>query len=145
MAHQQESFYLFPPTMSLLNSSKLLTESSSSLLHHAFQLPKLHGKWSIKAYWFQPTSLLHLGLSSVTNLPLHPHFPQSATPVSTPTFFFQLFWASIVSPDRHGPVAWSQPSTSSQAGAKARGSCLPVTSWMEVTPIPLAQSKATAV
>ena len=91
MAHQQESFYLFPPTMSLLHSSKLLTESSSSLLHYAFQLPKLRGKWSIKAYWFQPTSLLHLGLSSGTNLPLHPHFPQSATPVSSPTFFFPAF------------------------------------------------------
>ena len=78
----------------------------------------------------------------------------SAIPFLTPpttghscqhSLFFQLYSAAIVSQDRCDPVVWSQSSPSSYTGAVTRGSCLPVTSWVEVTPIPLAQSKATAV
>ena len=137
----------FLPAVSLLHSSKLLRESSASLLHLAFQLPKLHGKGSPKASWFFLSWLLHLDLNPSTSLPLHPHFqllPQSATPVTVPVFF-QLFWAAVVSLGRHGPVVWSQSSPSSYTGAITRGCCLPVTSWMEFTPISLTQSKATAI
>ena len=78
----------------------------------------------------------------------------SAAPFPTPRtisytcqhfLFFQLYWAAIVTLGRCGPIAWSQSSPSSQAGAVTRGSCLPVTSWVEVTPIALAQSMATAI
>ena len=48
----KSSFTPFLPVASLLQSSKLLRESSASLLHLAFQLPKLHGKGSPKAAWF---------------------------------------------------------------------------------------------
>ena len=41
---------------------------------------------------------------------------------------------------RCGPMAWSQSSPSSHAGPVTRGSCFPVPAWVEVTPIPLAQS-----
>ena len=81
------------------------------------------------------------------HLPLQPHFRlllQSATPASIPVFF-QLYWAAIVSLGRCGPVAWSQSSPSSHAGAVARGSCFPVPSSVEFASIPLAQSKATAI
>ena len=89
--------------------------------------------------WFCPTQLPLLSLNPSRNHPLHPHFqllPQSATPTS---IFFQLFWAALVSPGRRGSVVWSQPSPSSHTGTVTRGSCLPVTSWVEVPPIPLAQ------
>ena len=82
--------------------------------------------------------LLHLGLNPRANLPLKPHLrllPQSVTPASIP-IFFQPFLAAIVSPGRHSPIAWSQSSPSSHTGAVTRGSCLPVTSWVKVTPIP---------
>ena len=45
-------FTPFLPAVSLLHSSKLLRESSASLLHLAFQLPKLPGKGRPKAMWF---------------------------------------------------------------------------------------------
>ena len=82
------------------------------------------------------------------------HQSFSAAPFLTPptisytcqhSLFFQLYWAAIVSLDRCGPMARSQSSPSSHTGAATRGSCLPVTSWVEVTPIPLAQSMATAI
>ena len=59
--------------------------------------------------------------------------------------FFQLYWAAIVSLGRCGPMAWSQSSPCSHAGAVTRGSCFPVPSGVEVTPISLAQSRATAI
>ena len=43
---------LFLPAVSLLHSSKLLRDSSASLLHLAFWLPKLHGTERPKAVWF---------------------------------------------------------------------------------------------
>ena len=105
-------------------------------------LPKPHGPKKDRA-WLLPL----LGLNPSANLPLQPHFrllPQSVTPVSIPVFF-QLYWAAKVTPGRCGPTVWSQSSPSSYAGSVTRGSCLPVTSWVEVTPIPLAQSMATAI
>ena len=87
-----------------------------------------------------------LGLNPSAHLPLQPHFRlllQSATPASI-LVFFQLYWAAIVSLGRCGPMAWSQSSPSSHAGPVTRGSCFPVPSWVELGPIPLAQSMATA-
>ena len=87
-----------------------------------------------------------LGLNPSAHLPLQPHFRpllQSVTPASIPVFF-QLYWAAIVSLGRCGPVAWSQSSPRSHAGAVTRGSYFPVPSWVEFGPIPLAQSMATA-
>ena len=78
----------------------------------------------------------------------------SAAPFPTPptisytcqhSLFFQPYWAAILSPGRCGPMVWSQSSPSSLAGAATRGSCLPVTSWVEVIPILLGQSTATAI
>ena len=43
------------------------------------------------------------------------------------------------------PMAWSQSSPSSHAGPVTRGSCFLDPSWVEVTPISLAQSRATAI
>ena len=88
-----------------------------------------------------------LGLNTSTHLPLQPHFRlllQSATPASIPVFF-QLYWAAVVSLGKCGPMAWSQSSPCSHAGPVTRGSCFPVPSWVEVTPISLAQSRATAI
>ena len=74
-------FTPFLPAASLLHSSKLLRESSASLLHLAFQLPKLCGKGRPKATWFFSANaawflswLLYLGLNPSTNLPLQHHF-----------------------------------------------------------------------
>ena len=66
------------------------------------------------------------------------------TPPTLPVFF-QLYWAAIVSLGRCGPMAWSQSSPRSHAGPVTRGSYFPVPSWVDVTPIPLAQSRATAI
>ena len=82
------------------------------------------------------------------------HQSSSAAPFLTPptisytcqhSLFFQLDWAATVSPGMCGPMAWSQSSPRSHAGPVTRGSCLPVTSWVEFAPIPLAQSLATAI
>ena len=94
-----------------------------------------------------PAWLLHLDLNLSARLPLQPHFrllPKSVLPASIPVFF-QLYWAALVSPGRCGPMVWSQPTLSSHAGTVTGGSCFPVTSWVEVTPIPLPQSMATAI
>ena len=91
--------------------------------------------------------LLGPGFNPSAHLPLQPHFRlllQSVTPASIPVFF-QLYWAAIVSLGRCGPMAWSQSSPSSHAGPVTRGSCFPVPSWVEATPISLAQSRATAI
>ena len=108
--------------------------------------------FSLRTSWFllftsEPRGLLFLwlpglGLNPSAHLPLQPHFRlllQSVTPASIPVFF-QLYWAAIVCLGRCGPMVWSQSSPSSHTGAITRGSCFPVTSWVEVTPIPLAQS-----
>ena len=91
--------------------------------------------------------LLHLGLNAHASPPLQPHFQlllQSVTPASIP-LFFQLYWAAIVSLGRCGPMAWGQSSPNSHTGAVTRGSYFLVISWVEVTPILLAQSMSTAI
>ena len=88
-----------------------------------------------------------LGLNPSANLPLQPNFRlllHSVTPANIP-IFFQLYWAAIVSLGRRGPMAWSQSSPGSPTGPVTRGSCFQVPSWMEFTPIPLAQSMATTI
>ena len=69
--------------------------------------------------------------SSVTPFPTPPH-----NWLHLPELPFSLsFLAAIVSPGRRGPVVWSNPSPSSHASAITKGSCLPVVSWVKVTPI----------
>ena len=124
LAHQQESFHPFPSCSVSPASSKLLRESSASLLHLVFQLPKLQQRepqshvvlpltkaaWVppfSKAAWFSLAWLPQLGLNPSTNLALQSHFSllsQLAIPASIPCFF-QLFLAAIVSPGRRGPMA----------------------------------------
>ena len=136
MAHQRERVLLplsFParfcivpvprPALSLLCSSELLKESSVCLVHLALLLSKLCGKGSPETTRLALPWLSCQGLNTSTHLPLWPHFwilPQSVTPASLPVFF-QPFWAAIVNPGRYGPVAWSKPSPSSQAGAVTWG------------------------
>ena len=119
--------------------------------HHGVPtLPKQCGSLLILCQSLMVLSLVWLpglGLNPSTILPPQPHFRlllQSVTPASIPVFF-QLYWAAIVSPGSCGPMAWSQSSPSSHAGPVTRGSCFPVTFSEEVTPIPLAQSKAPAI
>ena len=68
---------LFFPASSLLHSSKLLRESSTSLLHHAFWPPKLCGKGRPKAAWFPSLLGCHSGYKSQ-------HQSSSAAPFATP-------------------------------------------------------------
>ena len=142
MAHQQESFHPFSSRQSLSCFLSHVAKREHPKAARSQLLPKPHGPQKRSPAW-----LPCLGVNPSTNLPLQPHFrllPQSVTPDSIPVFF-QLYWAAIASPGRCGPMAWSQSSPSSPAGPVTRGSCLPITSWVEVTPIPLAQSRATAI
>ena len=111
--------------------------------------PNPHGPLSLRqsCVVLSRVWLLRLGLNPNASLPLQPHFRlllQSVTPASIP-IFFQLYWAATVSLGRCGPMTWSQSSSSSHAGSVIRGSCFPVTYQVEVTPISLAQSIATAI
>ena len=148
LAHQQESFLPFSSRQSLSCCLRHMAKGSTPKLHGPNSHPSLMvPTYSAKAQWSSLVWLPSLGLNPRTNLPLQPHFwllLQSVTPASI-LVFFQLYWAAIVSPGRHGPMVWSQSSPSSHPGAVTRGRCLPVTSWVEVTPIPLAQSMATAI
>ena len=95
--------------------------------------------WSRVVYYFLQSRMVS------SFLPQHlVVLPQSAIPASIPVFF-QLYWAAIVSLGRCGPMAWSQSSPSFHAGPVTRGSCFLDQSWVEVTPISLAQSRATAI
>ena len=110
LALQRESFHPFPSCSISPASSKLLRDSSASLLHLAFWLPKLRGKGRPKAAWFFLSWLPCQGVNPGANLPLQPHFrllPQTVIPASIPVFF-QLYWAAIVNTGRHGSMAWSQ-------------------------------------
>ena len=137
MAHQQESFLPFSSRQSL----------SSCLSHMAKgSTPKLHGPNS------RPIHAVLLGMAAVAGFK-SPCQSSSAAPFPTPPTISYICQYSCIlpallgchSPGRHGPMAWSQSSPSSHPGAVTRGSCFPVTSWVEVTPIPLAQSMATAI
>ena len=136
---QAKSFLLSKPR-GRREHPKAAWSSPSCQSHGVPTLPKPHG--SVRVW------LSHLGLNPSAHLPLQHRFRlllHSVTPAGIP-IFFQLYWAAIVSLGRCGPMAWSQSSPSCHTGfAVTRGSCLPVTSWVEVTPIPLAQSKATAI
>ena len=140
MAHQQESF---PPFSSWQSLSCCLSRVAKR------STPKPHGPPPFTSEPRGPLSLWlpGLGLNPSTHLPLQPHFRlllQPVTPASIPVFF-QLYWAAIVSLGRCGPMAWSQSSPRSHSGPVTRGSCFPDPSWVEVTPISLAQSRATAI
>ena len=138
-AHQQKSFLPFSSRQSLSCCSSHVAKGST---------PKLRGP-----------NLLCQSRVVLSGMAAVPGFKSqcqssSAAPIPTPptishtcqhSLFFQLYWAAIVSPGRCGPMVWSQSSSSSHTGAVTRGSCCPVTSWVEVTPIPLAQSMATAI
>ena len=54
-ATSKSPFTPFLPAESLLPSSKLLRKSSASLLHLAFQLPKLFGKGSTQSLMVSPS------------------------------------------------------------------------------------------
>ncbi|KAF6109503.1 hypothetical protein HJG60_010776 [Phyllostomus discolor] len=141
MAHQQKSSHPFSSGQSLSCFLSHVAKREHPKAAWSQLSPKLHG--SQKPVW-----LPCLGLNPSASLPLQPHFrllPQSVTPASIPVLS-KLYWAAIVSPGRHGPVVWSQSSPSSHAGAATGGgSCLPAASWVEITPIPLAQSTATTI
>ena len=160
-AYQQESFLLFSSWQSLSCCLSRVAKRSTLKLHNPllFTPLKLHdalpsspkppGPLSSPSEPRGPLSLWlpHLGLNPRAHLPLKPYFRlllQLVTPTSI-HLFFQLYWAAIVSPSRCGPMVWSQSSSSSHTGAVTRGSCFPVTSWVEVTPTPVAQSMATAI
>ena len=153
------SLLFFPAKSLLLPKPHGKKDHSKTMWSSPFTLPKLHDPLPSFPKPCGPLSspseprgplplwLLHLSLNPSTHIPLQPHFRlllQSATPASIP-LFFQLYWAAIVSLGRCGPLAWSQSYPSSHAGAVTRGSCLPVISWVEVTPILLVQSMATAI
>ena len=161
MAHQQESFLPFSSQPSLSCCLSHVAKRSTPKPHGPLLLtlpklrdpllspPKAHGPPASPS---EP----HGPLSSTAAMPgfkSHLH-SSSGAPFLTPatvsyscqhSFFFKLDWAAIVSLGRCGPMAWSQSSPSSYAGPVTRGSCLPVTSWMEVTLSSLAQSRTTAI
>ena len=170
MAHQQESFLPFSSRQSLSCCLSHVAKRSTPKPHGSLSSPpKPHGllyslRQSCMILSLLPQNLLVLLLlqNCVVLLSLwlpvlgfkSQHLPSSAAPFPTPptisytcqhSLFFQLYWAARVSLGRCGPMAWSQSSPSSHTGAVTRGRCFPVTSWVEVTPIPLAQSKATAI
>ena len=145
MVHQQESFLSFSSWQSL-HMAPRSTLKPHGPLSSPCQSCKIFSLLP-KTSWSSPLWLLGLGLNPSTSLPLQPHFwllLQSVTPASIP-LFFQLYWAAIVSLGRCGPMAWSQSSPSSHTGTATRGSCFPVTFWVEFTPIPQVQSMATAI
>ena len=156
MAHQQESFLPFSSRQSLSCCLSHMAKGST---------PKPPGPNSSQAVWSQPLpelcgpNLLHQSHMVLPGMAAAPGFKSqwqssSTAPFLTPptisytcqhSLFFQLYWAAIVSLGRCGLMAWIQSSPSSHTGAVTRGSCFPVTSWVEVIPISLAQSMATAI
>ena len=156
VAHQQESFLPFSSRQSLSCCLSHMAKGST---------PKPPGPNSSQAVWSQPLpelcgpNLLHQSHMVLPGMAAAPGFKSqcqssSTAPFLTPptigytfqhSLFFQLYWAAIVCPGRRGPMAWSQSSPSSQPAAVTRGNCFPVTYWVEVTPISLAQSMATVI
>ena len=138
-AHQQESFLPFTSRQSLSCCLSHVAKRSTPKPHGPLSSPpKPHGL---------PSTAAMPGFKSQRQSSSAAPFPTPST-ISYPcqhSLFFQLYWAVIVSLGRCGPMAWSQSSPSSHAGPVTRGSCFPVTSWVQVTPIPLSQSMATAI
>ena len=147
MAHQQESFHPFSSRQSLFCFLSHMVKGST---------PKPHG----------PESHQNHGISTVPkprgsppNMATTPGFkPQhqssSAAPVPTPpTVSFTCQYSRIL------PASLGYHSKSGQVWPHGmepifskpshrccnRGSCLPVTSWVEVTPISLVESMAIAI
>ena len=139
VAHQQESFLPFSSRQNLSCCLSHVAKGST---------PKPHGP-----------NLLCQSCVVLSGMAAAPGFKSlsqssSAAPFSTPpTISYTCQYSCIlpallgchISPGRRGPMAWSQSSPGSHAGPVTRESCFPVTSWVEVTPIPLAQSMATAI
>ena len=171
MAHQQESFLPFSSQQSLSCCLSRVAKGSIPKPHGPLSShPKPHGPLSSPSELHGPLLFTLPKLRDHLPSPPKPHGPLSGTAVvlgfqsqhqsssaapfpTSPaisytcqhSLSFQLYWAAIVSLGRCGPLVWSQSSPSSHAGPVTRGSCLPVTSWVEVTHIPLAQSRATAI
>ena len=140
VAHQQESFHPFSSWQSLSCClSRVAKRSTPKLRGPLSSPPKPHGPPSLTA---TP------GFKSQRQ-------SSSAAPFPTPPTIGYTCQHSHILPAllgfhsksgcRCGPMTWSQSSPSSHAGSVTRGSCFPVRSWVEVTPISLAQSTATAI
>ena len=160
MAHQQESFLPFSSRESLSCCLSRVAKRNTPKPHGPllFTLPKLHDPLPSSP---KPRGPLSSPLKPCGPLPYgccvwfkSQHQSSSAAPFLAPptisytcqhSLFFQLYWAAKVSLGRCGPMTWSQSSPSSHTGTVTRGSCFPVTSWVEVTPILLAQIMATAI
>ena len=136
MAHQQESFHPFSSRQSLSCFLSHMAKKGCSL--------KLQG----------PNFCQSLMVPKSPRTAAAPGFKcqrqsSSAAPFLTPPTISYTCQYSCFLPGLLGChsewSAWSQSSPSSHAGPVTRGSCLPVTSWVEVTPIPPAQSRATAI
>ena len=87
-------------------------------------LPKPCGKREQpKVTWSPSDAAAAPGFKSLSQSSSAAPFPTSPTISYTcqHSLFFQLYWAAIVSLGRCGPMAWSQSSPSSHAGAVIRG------------------------
>ena len=139
-AHQQESSHLFSSRPSL--SCRLSHVAKGST-------PKPQGPNS------NPSCVVLHGMAATPGFKsLGQSFP--AAPFLTPPIISYTCQHSGILPALLGCQSKSgqacphgvepvQSSPSSHAGAVTRGSCFPVTSWVEVTSIPLAQSMATTI
>ena len=171
MAHQQESFLPFSSQQSLSCCLSHMAKRNtpkppgplSSTQNHMLLSYSLHQSCVIlslipEKHMVNPLLSFKTTWSSLS-IAAAPRFKSqcpssSAAPFPPPptisytcqhSLFFQLYWAAIVSLGRCGPMGWNQSSPSSDTGAVTRGSFLSVTSGVEVTSIPLAQSMATAI
>ena len=126
-------FTPFLTALSLLHSSELLRESSACLLHVTFLLPKPCGS---REPLSAPQNCVDQNPSA--NLPLQPHFqllPQSTTPASTP--LFSAFFGCQNLSRKAWPHGMEQ--TISEPSRKSyKGSYLPVTAQVKITPTSLA-------
>ena len=159
MAHQQESFLPFSSRQSLSCCLSRVAKRST---------PKPHGPLYSPSEPLRPlfTSEPH----SLLPFPSEPrgspfplaaapgfksqHQSSSAAPFPTPPTISYTCQHSRILPALLGchsksrqvwPHGMEPIISSSHAGPVTRGSCFPVPSWVEFGPIPLAQSRATAI
>ena len=128
MAHQQESFLPFSSRQSLSCFLSHVAKGSTPKPCGPNLLCQSRVVLSIMAA--APGFKSQRQSSSAAPFPA----PPTVSYTCQHSLFFQLYWAAIVSLGRCGHMAWSQSSPSSHAGAGIRGSCFPVTSWVEITP-----------
>ena len=146
VAHQQESFLPFSSRQSLSCFLSRVAKRSN---------PKPRGPDSHPSHGV-PTPPKPcgppLGMAAVPGFKSR-HQSSSATPFPThPTISYIcqhscIFPALLGCHSKSGQV-WPhdmEPIFSKLSGAVTRGNCLPVTPWVEVAPIPLAQTMATAI